>query len=490
MKRGFSLIELLIAFTVLTSTLVATSLVAFGTPIMLQNANLELVAISRSNDALAHAEIIARDAFDRLESTSTTTSEGYAESYSVDPVRNDPEKPMTSSIQWTSIQGKQQRLAYHTVVLNAADAKEYPCDPFLSGDWKAPRILSTRSLVPGDLLPRTLSDTSYPPSSLAVNEAILAVAISSTVSTTDPTLFFFDISNPSAKPEYLASFDNASTSRTGYAALASAPNTIYAANAFGGIGSSQVHVFDISDHIPEKTGTFQAPRSSAAGGTLAPGSALTYRDGLLYLGLGKTAGGKEFQILDVHDPQRPQYMGGYGVGRGINDIATDGKSAYLATDDNSAEGKALVALDVRSSSRIIETSSYRFPGAGYVRALARTGTRLYAGRSYAVGTSEELPILDLSDPLSRIGGVDFGTALSPGGVHGLIIRSFLAFVLSETSLEIWNIASPAIPAGTRPYASVLIPNSTGTALTCRDNLLYIGSVDANGIGRLTIVTSS
>lgn len=488
MIRGFSLIELLIAFTVLTSTLVAVSLVAFGTPIMLQNAILEVNAGTRAHSVLGHAEVLGRDHFDLLERISSTTIDAYTASLFIEPVRDDAEKHLTALMAWSNVRSEQKYLSYQSILLDVAHAPSHPCDPFLTGDWSTPRVLGTYRLVPRDLLPRSISGTVFPPSAITVNGTTLAIAISSTASTTDPTLFFFDIRNPAIKPAYIESFDNASTSRTGYAALASGPETVYAANAFGGTDSAQVHVFDISDRIPRRIEMFQAPHSNAATGAHAPGSALMFRDGLLYLGLQKTASGKEFQILNAHDSASISYRGGFSVGRGVNDITTDGLYAYLATDDNSTLGAALVVIDVQNQSHPVETSSYRFPGAGYARILVRTGTRLYVGRSYAAGTSEELQILDISDPavLTRIGGIDIGTTHTPGGVHGLVVRTFLAFILTDTSLQIWNIATPS---DSHLYASVPI-NGTATALTCRNNILYIGSVDPDGTGRITTVTSS
>lgn len=493
--RGFSTIEILIAFTVLVSGMVAVSLVAYGSPLILEHATTELSAANQAHALLTKQEIQARDTFESIMSTASTSDDRFTLGFNMIPM-DDIGKRLTTTIQWRTPATIQKTIQLQSFVMDVRNAALHPCDPFLSGDWRVPRIVSSYRVTPGELLPSHIQGTYFPVSALAVNGSTLAIAIASTTSATHPTLFFFDISESDIVPVYISSeFDNAASSRIGYSALAIGPNTFYAGNGFSSasaitcasdpFGCAQLHLFDAHDTAPVRIASIQMPAASGS----VPASAVMYRSGVLYLGLSKTTGGQELHLIDVHEPSLPKHLGGYTAGRGVNGIAADQHVAYITTDDNSSSGKALIALDIQDPTHPVELASYRFLGAGYARRVVRSGSRLYVGRSFSAGTSEELSVLDRSDisTLTRIGGIDIGTSRAPGGVREILIRDFLAFVLSERSLQIWNISDLSEIS---LYASVPLPNGTGTSLSCRNNMLYVGSAGAEGNGFLTTITSS
>jgi prepilin-type N-terminal cleavage/methylation domain-containing protein len=507
MRRGFSLIELLIALMLITNAIIAAALVSYGAPRMMQNAYLELGGVDRAQAALIHAELLARDRFNAVESIATTSENGYDLGLRVEST-DDLTKRLISSVSWVDAGGVIQSFNYETTVTDYSNAALHPCDPFLSGDWKMPHVIDSYSLSPGALLPTTLPSGAYSISALSIRAGVLAIAVSTTTRATDPTLFFFDISSSSTAPRFLPpAFDNASVSRSGYTALAANPDGFFAANGFGSASAAtcahdeltcaQVHSFRVMNGVPERSDSLRIPTTSperaiTTSGAGAAGAALAYReDGYLYLGLQKTTAGQELQSIDVHDPSALRRIGGMAIGRSVNDITIATSTAYIATDDNTSSGKAVVAVDSTDPTTLYELGSYRFPGAGYVQKVNRIGSRLYTGRSYALGTSEEFSILDRSDShtLTRLGGIDLGTAHSPQSVRGIIVRDFLAFVLTDSSLQLWNITNPNISASTQPYASIPIPSGTGTAFACRGNLMYIGSVDSSGAGYLSVVSS-
>lgn len=504
MTRGFSLIEILIAIAVAASTIIAVSLVSYGTPRMLQNAVTELEAGDLTHARAMKDLITARNHFDILATAATTTDGPYSVSHIVQHADDDAAKRISDRAQWHTDESPRS-ITSESVVFDFRNAASYPCDPFLSGDWRSPRVVGSYVFAPGQLLPASIPAGTYPISGLAITGSTLAISIGSTVSATDPTLFFFRLGSPEDQPRFLPpAFDNATSSRTGFTTVATGPGTVYAANGFSSASAcmttsaecSQVHIFEVSGPIPARASLVRIPsayptHAVTPGGAMAPGSTLTYRDGYLYLGLTKTAGGQEFQMLDVKSSTVPRIIGGFTVGRGVNSIVTDDITAYLATDDNRTGGKAIIAVDVHDPAHIIEDASYSFPGAGYTRYVVRDNSRLYIGRSYAAGTSEEFPILDRISPtlLTRVGGVDIGTSRVPASVHGIILRDFLAFILTDSALQLWDIHAGLLPTSDR-YASISIPHGTATAFVCHDNVLYVGSTGSDGTGYLTVITSS
>lgn len=458
--RGFSTLELLMAFAILASALLASATLAYGAPLMLQQAYDDLEKAEDISSALEHDELVSRTA--------------YA---AIDPLIH---------------AGSSDALfdSFRTDLTRAADA---PCEPFVSGDWTHPRIVNSYMLAPGALLPASVPGGLYPVSALTVTDDVLAVAVGTTTHAADPTLFFFRITDTA--PSYISSsFDNASASRVGFTSLASGGGYIYAGNGFGSASAAtcaidsntcaQLQIFSVSANTAARIASLQVPATTASGAA-APADAIAYQNGFAYVGLSKAATGSEFQIIDVHDPHQPIRIGGSAIGHGVQAIAPYGNMTYLATDDNSSSGNAIVEVNAQGG----VAASQHFAGAGYARALARVGAYLFIGRSYANGTSEEFPILDASSTTSlpRIGGADIGTAFAHRGISALIVRDFLAFLLTEDQLQVWNVLKPAQP---QLYGTLALPHGTATALACRQNTLYIGSVDAAGAGYLTVVTSS
>jgi hypothetical protein len=246
------------------------------------------------------------------------------------------------------------------------------------------------------------------------------------------------------------------------------------------VNCAPLQIFSVLNAVPARTSFVSIPSS-------VPAEALAYRKGFAYLGFAKTAGRQEFQSIDVHDPNAPRVVSGKMIGHGVNAIDIHDSTAYLGTDDNSTSGKAIVALDLSNQQNPSEISSFHFPGAGFVRVIAAVGSYLYSGRSYAIGTSEEFSILHHVIPLTRAGGVDIGTSAAHRGVYAILVRDFLAFLLTNDQLQLWDVHDAAHPI---PYSFLALPHGSATSMTCWQNTLYIGSIDIDGSGYLTLVTSS
>ncbi len=501
MRNGFSLIELILAFAILVSAIVAAAQVAYGLPRILQNAYLEAEASRAAKALLDRAIILGRNDFNAPTSSGTSTKDGIDSSSWIESLDDSAEYAISTS-HWHDLEGMLQSVSFRTLITNYTDNSNHPCQPFVSGDWAHPRILHSYRIAPGDLLPTVIPNGQYQVSSLAIQGSQLAVGIGTTAHATDPTLFFFRVTDPDQAPEFLQSFDNTPLSTIGFTALAAGDDNVYAANGFENTAMAncaysvlhcrQLQVFSVQGNSPIRAASYQVPTTSptlaiTSSGAIAAGTAVAYKAGLVYLGLAKTAGGQEFQIIDIRNLDVPKRVGGVSVGRSINSILISSTTAYIATDANNTGGKAIIAEDVRDPERPAELFSHAFPGAGYVHALATIKKYLYSGRSYANGTSEEFTVLDKNNALTRTGGIDLGTSAAHRSVKAIIARDFLTFILTDDRLQAWNMQDAAHPT---LYGSLLLPHGAATAMACRLNTFYIGSVDTDGNGYVTVITSS
>jgi hypothetical protein len=139
-------------------------------------------------------------------------------------------------------------------------------------------------------------------------------------------------------------------------------------------------------------------------------------------------------------------------------------------------------------------------GFGYGRSLYGVGNTLYFGRTW-IQNAAEFSILDATNPAADLSDpgearkFDSGPdASKPFSVRGIIVRDYLAFLLTGSatkggSLRILDISNPDQIVD---YAKTDLENGLtglgGVALDCENNVIYAASVDDSGIGYLYIIT--
>lgn len=503
MRLGFSTIELLIALALMASTATAMTLLVFGAPVLLSNAHLERQAYGRADALLASARVESGFDFNQIEPVASTTFGSYEGTLEVKPIAEGLAAHLTSRVSWIDARNALAALTLRGVVTNPEAAINNACSPFLIGRWSMLQSFASRTLIPGDLLPVSIADGTYPIADIALLGNTLAIAVGVTAVAENPTLFFFTLPNEGVSSIFAGAFDNASLSRVGVPALTAGDGHVYAGNGFGsgggqtacsdGVSCAQLQIFDVrTPEIPRLAATLELatstrPHAVTVDGSRAAATSLGYRNGLIYLGLEKTDGGEEFNIIDVRDPEHPLWLGGIAIGRSIRDVALAGSYAYLATSDSARE---LIVVDISNPADLRIIGSWDAPGAsnfGLGSSLAIRDKLLYFGRSY-VGNASEFHILDVTDPahVVPISDIDTGTFLRPESVTGILLRDFLAFVLSGKRLLVLNIHDPYTPVVHTPDQEFV---GTGRALACRGNRLFLGMVDENGDGVLEIITS-
>lgn len=494
--RAFSTLEILIALALAATSIVACALIVFGTPFVLENARLERRAYGLAGAILTEAELGARKNFDSVAAVATTTDGTYERSLAVEYLQESLAARLTARVRWTDTYGRLKEVALDSLIADPEAARDESCSPVVSGNWREPRILATYRL-PGDLVPGMTGR--YPISDIGTTGNHLLLAVASTTLSIDPALFLFSLGSAGDRPEFMGSFDNASTSRVGFTAVATGGGYVYAANNFGSASQAtcstgacaQILVFDPKETL-EPVGkltlsTTAPPHAVSAGNITTPAKSIAYRKEFVYLGLEKTVSGYEFNIIDVHDPGAPTWQGGVAIGRSVNDIGVQGGYAYLATSDPARE---LVVVDVHDPTSPHIAGYWNAPGAtnfGLGSVIVARLPRLYFGRTY-VGNSPEFLLLDADNPATPvpIHENDPGTLLRPESVQGIVVRDFLTAVLSGKRLELWNTGGGLFET----YASPVPLPGTGTSLACRGNTLYVGTIDAGGDGVLILITDS
>jgi hypothetical protein len=263
----------------------------------------------------------------------------------------------------------------------------------------------------------------------------------------------------------------------GYGAPFHSCNVAAGAGSAGG-NCAQMQVIDVTDPAnPTVAYNFKFATSTDSTPNIPPyvdgtggqavGKTLFYKDGYVYLGLSKTSYGSEFHIIDVHNPLAPVAIGsGYDVGNDINAIYVRGKYAYLATP-NSQE---LLTLDLSNPLTPVVVGGFNSSsGAGNGKSLYAVGDNVYFGVTVP-NAGNDFHILNNANPattLPELGGVDL-----PSTVNGVIVRDYLAYLLTNTTLSIFRIDTPG---SIGPAQATLALPGTGQALDCEGNYLYAGS---------------
>lgn len=297
--------------------------------------------------------------------------------------------------------------------------------------------------------------------------------------------YILNVSNPT-NPTLITGLGSNSGIATGFNAVATDGRYAYVATN-AGPASGQLQIIDTSPAFPLLISTFKIPGVTGTG-SQAVGQSIFYKDGFVYLGLTKTLSGPEFNIIDVHTPAVPVWLGGYAVGNYVNSIFTKGKYAYLATPN----AQELITLDIGDPIHPTAVGGYDAPDSvGNGKSISLVGDTLYLGRT-VTASNPELYILNNTTPSAML-PTPLGTKEISSSVNSLIVRDYLAFLTTTNSqFQIWNVASTT---NILQFATPLtLPNSgVGGAMDCEGNFLYVTSVPSSGTfankGFLSIITA-
>ena len=371
------------------------------------------------------------------------------------------------------------------------------CSSVLTGDWANPILTSYE--FGKDLLVPSDPSSGFPIGNIDINNKVLYAVVNNSNGNNNPTFFKFDISNPLVKPEFISSMDNNPTVKPGYNALSVAGNYAYVANANGAnytscsssLSCSQLQVIDVSSMTV--VGKLKVPGAGGSGGQ-AIGNVTFFKNGILYLGLSKTAGaGPEFNIIDVGgggmggSPVSPVYMAGVNIGNGVNSIYVKDNYAYVSSPND----QELKVIDVGTPASPSQVGQFNAPGGGgnngNGKSLSMVGNTLYLGRTLLNGN--ELYILNKSNPETSLPILSFrdikNTSNNNTSVNGIIVRDYLIFLLTNDDFQTLKQSSSY---SLSQYANPIpTPGGSGTTMDCEANYIYFASVPTNDKGYIARV---
>lgn len=500
-SRGFLLLELLIAFALFLLLAIALFSLSATLPRSVSSGQLRSGGIARVEHLLLRAAKHADRDFSSLATTSTVNDGPYVLGTSASEAEDDGFIEIGAHVSWKNAFGSEKSFTVEQRLANSSSTPSL-CDPFVSGNWTQP-VLTDRYLLSMSGILASATSSQYSLGALAVTPSLLITAMASTSTRTAPSLFFFS-AHGRDQPRLIGGFDNASSSRIGFSSLALSTTTLFAGNAFGsasaatcsdGASCAQVLTYSIANAVPQFIGklslsTTLPPRAQTVSGATAGARTLTYKDGYLYVGLEKTSGGYEFNIVDARDPAHLVWRSGLPVGNSVTSITVRGTIAYVATDDSQRE---LMLIDISNPFEPRLLSSWNALGAngfGYGAAsTVRTGYVRFV-RTYSPN-GKEMQLVDARDPhnLLLVEEYDRGTSLDPQSAQDLLTQDWLSFLLLTRRLELWNTGAlrSMSPYGA-PHA--LPSGARGVALACRNERIYLGYTLASGESAIDVLTGS
>jgi hypothetical protein len=485
-KKGFATLEVVIAISIIALAISGSILVSFLNQSITIDSQSSRQALNIAKELLEAEENKSRLDFTSLKNISPQTFGIYEKSISIiSPTSTDRffSKTIKATVTWKNEILRPQKIELYKRITNFNRDSDDTCNSYLTGNWSNPNMVSYnfKNLI-------GVSSGIYPITSIDAFMSKLYVTTSNS-SANQKTLFVFDISNPT-NPILISGIDNDPNNP--------GPNDIVVTSssagnfAFLASGSSffrgQLQIVNL-DTIPFTFTNYKIPTSIVP--TAGLGKSIYYKDGFVYLGLTSSPGGDEFNIIDVHTPNSPIWVGGVGLNNhGVNDLFVKDQFTFIArpTDNSDLIQEELTLIDSTNSSIPFRSGGYNAPdNQGHGKSLDIVKDKIYLGRT-VTSVNSEFVILDNSNPTSGNFPLIASKEIS-SSVNALKIRDYVAFLLTNTQFLILNISD--LSNITQLATPIALPSSSsGIAMDCEDNYFYIGSNDSTNNGFLTIITAS
>jgi len=244
--------------------------------------------------------------------------------------------------------------------------------------------------------------------------------------------------------------------------------------------TNQLQIIDIRDReTPILLSKLKLPPPQASS-TLPFATSIFYSHGLIYLGTEKWKG-MEFSIIDVHNPNSPQYLGGFETNTLVKDIYIRNNRAYIATSDE----EQIKVLNVSTPENIIKIDS---------QILSGWETQTSQTFSYF---EEEIALGRTTGGINNKNNYEFFlfSSTSPflisnskdvvGGVYGILLRRPYVYIATRnpgSEFQIWNLNTDLKdPVYTKSLS--FLPN----AMTCDKRDLYFSTGNNKGIAVIKLI---
>ena len=449
---GFSTLEILIAFALLTLIMSGIIIVVFGNDSFAIDSRLNNKALYFAerdlNEARAQADVdfLGFLGFEGTEDDGRYTTEVEVEG--ITPCKN----LLRSTVSWSPTILRSQTVVLETIVSSideflALDS-DCPDEPLDEDDWKYPSSLASIDFNPSGI----------PATDIDVDNGFVYITANST-ELGKHDLWAINVSDPDPLSPSIA--DSLDTGE-GLFAVDVAGDYAYVAN---NATSSQLIVVKLFDDLGDPD--LQIKATSTLSGVNPAGSfpqarEIFYYDDHVYVGTWETAG-PEFHVftLDPNEvagaaPDNPIHVGSRELNHSIRDIVVRGNYAYLATSGNQNE---LIVLDISSPGSIDPS----FPGVGQQEpwsfdadgnedgtAVYILGSRTYLGRAKTGGGRPNFYIIDTMNPEDpqnqALASGELVLTSNNSQVNGIYATDNLAFFSTmnpTVGFQIWDISNLA-----------------------------------------------
>jgi Tfp pilus assembly protein PilV len=421
--RGFSTLEILIAFAILTLSMTAVIMVVFGNQSLAVDTETNVEALGKAQALLEQTRANARADFNSVNSTTTTETSGplfYTKTLAVADITQ-CKKQATGIVSWQA-GSRALSISLITHLSDIAGALalggDCPANP-PSGDWSNPIEQATV-----DVGKATGIDVGYTTAFVTLSDIPFSgpdLAIVDVTSGTTPVVM--SKTDWNASPGFNAI--DVATSTDGYLYAYIARNATSKQLQIINVSSSTNPVLVASTTLPNMTTGI--PRS------------IFYYSGRVYIGtqylacVGCPASqNNELHIFDVTDPTNPHWEDSIKINRNVNAVAVRNGLVYLATGSGSAGvHNPLKAFNIDPSSPTYKQQVGSFTATGNEQgtALFFIGNKLYLGLEKATSERPEFFILDISQPssISTIASTTLNLS-SSASVTGIRVAGRYAFL--------------------------------------------------------------
>lgn len=438
-QYGFSTLEIIISFTILTLSLSAVILIAFSNKAYAIDTNLAQRAlyITRTKLETSIAEAISN--FPDVKGYSENIGI-YQNSVTINDI-SECAKRIDVKISWTQgLRNLDTKLS--KIVTNTEVAKALGADcatEEISSNWHNPAALTDIGLI--DTMNITAIDE--------FNNYLFLASNPLEAEKDDLLIYKFDEVNSTLSE--VSSLNTHPGHITGMNDIDVAGDYLYVAHT---AINSQLMVIDVSDpNKPIILWEIPLPHVDPLGSYPAA-TTIYYYDDRVYIGTAET-NGPEFHIFDVSSISNkpPRHLGSLELTHNVNDIIVSGNYAYLATSDNNHE---LMVLDISNPTNLIHPDlsnlGFNAPDDQDASSLYLGGNHIYLGRNQSNPRTNSFYILDQSSILNAseisdgiIGTYDIGLKNNTR-IADILVSGDLAFIAvddTEQGLIIYNISDPA-----------------------------------------------
>lgn len=448
-KRGFSILELVVSFALLSITLVfSLQLYAFNEDsIIVGKAKVKLM--ERATYEMKTLSNFAETNFDELVSSSTLT-EGITVTIVVK--ESDPLiKHVTINASFATSSGRfLPTVLLERTFYNLDRRREQgSCTIVESDDWKNPSIIDSVQL-----------SGSSTATSLKVQNGIAYVGANSS-KLSDPDLYIYDVSDPT-QLQLLGSLNTG----PGIIDLTLSYPYLFLANTSI---NAQLQIIDISDPKTPKIKSSLKLQGFNDGGYV--GNAVSLYKNIVALGT-KKSDGPELHFIDVTDPLLPLEKGAYEFGAGINSLWQEKNYVYVATPLDE-ELTILSILDIEKPKYVGGFNAAGLSGNG--KSIYKLGN-MYVGRTIGKGEFLKLDTTNHDEPklLSS-------TTLSTS-IDALYIRegfAFLGTIDPKAQFQIWRTDT------TPSFLSSLELNGRATDIGCDNKTVFVTTSGTEALYSIT-----